>query len=236
MSNAKKGNALGTASAHLNALAELLQTFRPEQALKHFSSLVAKASIDTAGQNALQYVTAPLDKPSAGLLMRRINETKRAMSTSLQLLEEFGEQKLCKKTVFSHPLGPLSAELLRKAKHIHYFRANAAALGRLPAAKLHPRHPLGASKALDNTDIVVLEPKTATPEGIIVPFGGRTIAELAGSRGTPVYAITTAWHTSQDKKACREEELVPAELLTGVISEHGIHEYNEFLKRSKTFP
>jgi translation initiation factor 2B subunit (eIF-2B alpha/beta/delta family) len=226
-----------TAHAHLNTLVELLQAKSPKQALARFSAQLSSSNLDVVSANALSYVSFPVSNPYPSTLIQRANETKKNINLCVKQLGEFATPKFKDKRIIAHPLGSLGARFLHNSKRISYFRASSSALKELPASRLQSMHPLQASTALDNADFVVFEPKTITSNGIIVPLAGRILAELALSRGIPSYAIATSWHVSKSRQPGREEEHVSQAMLAGILSEHGIYNHEEFLRKAeKLFP
>jgi len=226
------------AHAHLNTLAELLHKHPPARALARFSKHIAEQPLDAVSANAVHFVThAVPDARAKEELLARVHHAKRQIDTCAQHLAELAAQKLRDRTIVVHPLGTLTAPLVKDAKRIRFLHVNQAILHSLSLLKLEAHQPITAANALENADLVLLEPHAITPEGIAVQQGGRLLAELADARGIPVYAAATSWHAIPGWSHSRSDERVPARFLTGIISEHGIYAHDQFLARvQKTFP
>lgn len=107
----------------------------------------------------------------------------------------------------------------------------------LPSHKLKAFRLVEAHRAMDTADLVLIEPRAVTRDGAIVQEGGRVLAELARARGLPVYAVATSWHVLPAAHPRHGEELLPAQFLTSILSEHGAYAHDQFLSRvQKAFP
>lgn len=223
---------------HLNAFVELVHQHRPARALAQFSKYLEGRPQDVVSANAFHYVTHAVGSESAAEeLLERAHHAKSLIATCSKHLAELASQKLRNRTVVAHPLDSFSASLLAGAKQVRFLHANQSVLHTLSLSKLEAHQPIAAAQALDGADLVLLEPRAITPEGVIVERGGRMLAELASARGIPVYAPATSWHATPSWQTTRHEENVPAQFITGILSEHGIYKHNEFLGRvQKTFP
>jgi translation initiation factor 2B subunit (eIF-2B alpha/beta/delta family) len=225
------------AHAHLNAFAELVHKHQPARALAQFSKYLDAQPQDVVSANAFHYVTHAVGEDASEELLQRANHARSQINACNAQLAAFAKAKLSNRTIVAHPLDALSASFLQSAKSVRFLNANPSALHDFPLTKLEAHKPLGATQALDNADMLLLEPRAITPEGVVVERGGRLLAELASARGVPVYVLGTSWHATPQWKASRTEELVPAAALTGILSEHGIYAHKEFLGRvEKTFP
>jgi translation initiation factor 2B subunit (eIF-2B alpha/beta/delta family) len=226
------------AHAYLGAFSELLHKHAPESAVAKFSKLVAGKKLDAISSNALYFITHPASgKNLKEELLSRANQAKNVIDQCTSQMSDFAKERMASKTVVVHPLSTFSARLLRDAKEVRFTNADNEAIKLLPETDMAVHHPLTSYTALENADLVLLEPSAITSKGVFVERGGRILAELARARGMPVYALATSWHTSPNWKPGQTDEHVPQEFLTGIISEHGIYEHNEFLaKVQKAFP
>ena len=222
---------------HLNALAEFLHAHRPKQALNRFSKYLTGQSLDIVSTNAVRFVIDPEQVDSVSDLLSRAQQVKNQVRVCNQHLAEIAGQKVRNRSVLVHPLNVLGASVVQTAKNVRYLQAVPAALQGLSNKKLQVHHPLSAQDALYDTDLLLLEPKAITYDGMVGHHGSSLLVELAHARGIPVYALGTSLHASSGWEYSVVDEYVPSSALTGVLSEHGIYEHKEFLGRvKKTFP
>jgi translation initiation factor 2B subunit (eIF-2B alpha/beta/delta family) len=226
------------AHAYLDAFSELLHSSKPETALEKFSKIIDSKTVDPISSNALFYVAMPANPEGAkSEILSRISQAKSFISTSEKQLSEYAIRRLRNKDVVAHPLGAFSAKFLKEANSVRFITAEKLAVKILPETDLEFHEPLTAHRAMENADVLLLEPSAVTKEGAIVKHGGRTLAEIAYARNIPVYVLATSWHSSQKKSLKKGEEIVPGALVTGIISEHGIFPHAEFISRVKNdFP
>jgi translation initiation factor 2B subunit (eIF-2B alpha/beta/delta family) len=226
------------AHAHLNTLIKLLHVFQPERALAQFSKHADKRAFDVVSANALHFVThaSESDAPSEELLSRAAH-AKKQIDTCFSHLAEVAAPKLKNKTVVAHPLDAFSTSVLGKAAHVRFISVNQAHINKLPLHKLEAHRAITAHYALDGADLLLIEPKAITPTSIVARKGARLLAELAIARGIPVYALATSWHATPRWHASHNDEKIPPQFLTGILSEHGIYAHDQFLGRvQKAFP
>ncbi len=100
-------------------------------------------------------------------------------------------------------------------------------------------------QALKKTDIVIIGAEAVTPEKIITEMGGELFAELAFQRNVPVFAVASSFqfHKIIDlnilKKSVNSSpfkqvfEKINPSLISGVISEKGVHEHSVFIDMSE---
>jgi hypothetical protein len=219
------------AQSYLNTFTELLHKHSPNRAIANFSKHIGSKELDAISTNALYFIAHPSGHDElAKELLARTRQTKRQIDFCASQLADVAKRKLSKKNIVAHPVGMLTAQFLKSAKEIRYISADNSALKILPEANLSEHHAFSAPEALEKADMVVLEPVAITKNGAVVEKGARLLAELAYSRNIPVYAVATSWHTVPKWHKAGTEE-VPAGLLTGVMSDRGIHAHEEFLAR-----
>ncbi len=216
------------AHAHLSALTEFLHKYAPAQALARFSQRLESTPCDVLSENAIHYVLSPVEQRPKEELITRALYAKRQMTTCLKHLAEVAAPKLRHRTVVVHPLGALSARLLRKAT------VRCISINQTTNAQSHAVHQ--APEAFDGSDLLMLEARAVTKDGFIASKGARLLIELARARGIPVYGLATSWHATPSWNDVQAEYVHP-NVLTGIISEHGIYAHDQFLARvQKTFP
>lgn len=226
------------AHAHLNTLIKLLHVFQPARALAQFSKHADKRAFDVVSANALHFVThvSESDAPTEELLARAAH-AKQQINTCFSHLAEVAAPKLKNKHVVAHPLDAFSTSVLGKAASVRFISVNQAHINTLPLHKLEAHRAITAHRALDGADLLLLETKAVTPTSVIARQGARLLAELASAHGIPVYALATSWHATPRWHTSTNDEKIPARLLTGILSEHGIYAHDQFLGRvQKTFP
>ena len=98
-----------------------------------------------------------------------------------------------------------------------------------------------ARQALKNADVVVLGAEAVTSDKVVTEMGGELFSELAVQRGIPVFAVASSFqfHNSIDVRVLRNSnsavcfrhvfEKVNPSLITGIISEKGVHEPSVFV-------
>jgi translation initiation factor 2B subunit (eIF-2B alpha/beta/delta family) len=226
------------AHSYLDTFAEMLHKLEPDRALEKFSNLIEGKKLDVVSANALFFVAHPTTQENLKEeLLSRTHQTKRQLDFSAKNFTQIASQRLRNKTVMAHPLGTVSAFLLRSADKVRFIQAGKQAIGMLPNEMLEAHQPLTAHAALENADLLLLEPSAVTEKGFFVERGGMMLAELAKAMGIPVYAAATSWHTAPKWSPSQSEERIPPEYITGVLSEHGIYGHEEFLSRvEKAFP
>lgn len=226
------------AHLYLNTFAELLHSCKPKTAIAKFSKIIAGKQLDTISANALFFVTNnPGDENLKKELLSRVCQTKMQIDLCVRNMSNFALRKLKDKSVVVHPLDSFSAPILALAKSIKFIQANDRVLHLLPAHKLQLHKPLTAHKTMTGTDVVLLEPTAITNKGVFVASGGMLLAELAKAKGVPVYVLATSWHAVPSMPLQKCEECIPADLITGIISEYGIFGHKDFLNSvKKTFP
>lgn len=102
-----------------------------------------------------------------------------------------------------------------------------------------------ARQALKKSDLVVISAEAITPEKVVSEMGGELFAELAAQKGVPVFAVASSYqfHHSIDLNSLRGnmqafgakhifEKVQPA-LITGIISEKGVHSHSVFVDTVK---
>ncbi|MEM4265465.1 MAG: hypothetical protein QXX65_00075 [Candidatus Woesearchaeota archaeon] len=213
---------------------ELLRRHSPDKAILNFSKHLEGKILDVVTANALFYVAHPSGhaEPAKELLSRTI-QTKKHINFCFSQMTNFVLQKLRNKVVVVHPLAISNTAFLKNAKSIRFIHADQSALQYLPVHKLEYYKPLAAAESLDNANLVLLEPEAVTKEGIFVKKGGRLLAELAAARGIPVYAVATAWHVVPKWHTKTNNEIVPAGLVLGILSEHGVYSHKDFIANVK---
>lgn len=230
-----RNQASSLAQSYLNTFIELLHKHPPGRAVANFSKCIRE--LDAISTNALYFIAHPSrqDAPAEELLARA-RQTKRRIDFCTSQMADIAKRKLGNKTIVAHPVGMLLAPLLKSAKEVRYISADNSALKALHSTDLSDHSPLTAPEALENAGMVIFEPFAITKNGAVVEKGARLLAELAYARSIPVYAVATSWHTVPKWQKAGAEE-VPAGLLAGVMSDHGIHPHAEFLKRvQKDYP
>lgn len=222
------------AHAHLNAFQSFVREYAPKHALKQFSQYLSKQSLDVLSANAIHFTIQPSHEFTTSSLGSRAQQAKRQLDVCLATLSDIAGQKLRNKAVVAHPLGVLASNALRGARHVRFLNKTN---GIIPPAKSAQHQPFSAPAAFDNADLLLLEPRAVTPQGIVAEQGSRLLVELASARGVPVYALSTSLHVTPRWKNVLGDEIIPGELLDGVISEHGIYAHDQFLARVQaSFP
>jgi translation initiation factor 2B subunit (eIF-2B alpha/beta/delta family) len=232
-----RNQASSQAHSFLNTFIELLHKHPLNLAVANFSRHIGNNELDVISTNALYFISHPPGHNElAKELLERTRQTKRRIDFCTSQMADVAKQKLSNKSIVVHPVGMLTAPLLKSAGKINYISADNSALKILPEADLSEHTAFSAPEAIENADLVILEPAAITKNGAVVEKGARLLAELACARNIPVYAIATSWHTVPKWQKAGAEE-VPAGLLTGVMSDRGIHAHAEFLSRvQKDYP
>lgn len=98
-----------------------------------------------------------------------------------------------------------------------------------------------ARQVLKNSDLVMLCADAVTPEKVVSAMGGELFAELAAKRGVPVFAVAFSYmfHHDVNMNSLRGNmqvfgakhvfEKVQPSLITGIISEKGVHSHAVFV-------
>jgi translation initiation factor 2B subunit (eIF-2B alpha/beta/delta family) len=233
-----RNNSSSLAHSYLNVFSELLHRHNADRAIEKFSKHIEGRPMDVVSTNALFYVAHPSghEEPAKELLSRTI-QTKKHIDFCSKHLSEIASNKLKNKSVVVHPLDASATSFVKSAASIRFIQADQAALHNLPAHKLECHQPISAHSAFDNAHLLLLAPQAVTRQGAVVQKGGLLLAELASARGIPVYALATAWHTAPKWHADANNENIPAGLITGILSEHGIHSHKDFMANvKKDFP
>ncbi|MEM2915857.1 MAG: hypothetical protein QXT19_00645 [Candidatus Woesearchaeota archaeon] len=227
---------LGAAHACLNTFAELLRRYPAEKAITKFSQRIQNKKLDVVSKNALRFVTRQADtkKPKEEMLSR-VHRAKHMLDSSTTQLSNVAPRVFRNKNLVVHPLSRITTPLLKSAKKIHFIIAKKGALKDIPFAEAHK--PLIAPSAIENADFVLIESKAISKKGVIVENGGRMLSMLAKARGIPIYALATSWHVVSENQLARNEECIPPEMISAVVSEHGTYAFRVFLARvQKAFP
>ncbi len=226
----------GAAHSCLNAFAEFLRKYPAEKAVAKFSMMIKGKKLDVVSKNALCFVTRQAKGKKLGEeMLSRVHRTKHVLNSCTSQLSGVAFKMLRNKKIVAHPVSRAIAPLLKSAKKVCFIRAETSLVKDIPGAEAHK--PLTSPAAIENADFVLLESKAISNEGIVVENGGRLLSELAKSRGIPVYALATSWHVAKKMKLVRNEERVPPEMISAVVSEHGTYAFRVFLTRvQKSLP
>lgn len=204
---------------------------------------VLKYCFDSAGNRSILELKS--------LYLFRIQNAVKSISSADSAIKDFAFKKIPKGgAVFVHGADRLVLEILQSAVKAKTFdiltvSSNSFLVSELNKAKIKFQcFPDSAVKsAVQNADIVVMGCRAITADKIIQAAGSQIVAEIAQGSNIPVYicspamAFTPVFSAASYKTSRRgsaiyhlfEQEEVPPDVITGIISELGIYNHSSFI-------
>ncbi|MBI4145037.1 hypothetical protein HY493_02420 [Candidatus Woesearchaeota archaeon] len=215
-----------------------------------------RAQYDPITRNVLSYLAAELPMGSFKTLhehvLGRIQRAKVVLAASLERMAYVGASKtrgVCAVTLGD---GVILRRALRSARRVNVLAGGPGNPGHALVSALGNRavwYPdVAARAALQDADLIILSCDVVASDSIVAPAGSELLAELAHNRALPVYVLAqglqydpqagTHMHKlsgSVPNPFVRNvyqaifEHIDPA-LVTGIISEFGVHPHAHFLE------
>ncbi len=208
-------------------------------------TVVKRSSIpyNPAVHNVCNSVLA-VSKGTKESILERIQRCKGSYRSAQLHAIETARLRLKSRTQVGTIIAPEIVQMLPKGVTVHVLGHHTLSL---PSVQYDP---LAARQLIKHVDVVILPVTVITSQGIVGQMGVELLAELAHSRGIPVYAFATGFqydkHPSIALLKGHEDNLLKArgksthhftasfesiapEKITGIISELGILSHERFI-------